>query len=335
MKDPTLRRRAAMWAAACLATSTRPLITGARLLPATLPLSPRLDANTLTPLTAVGVVSAPSDLRYPEWLKGTWRVNNTISKFTMPLGAAFVDPFLRATAQEDVNAAQTLSYTLSFVDAQPPPSDLSLCVKQDRRFNAVEETAAFLASEGVVVTNGAYEVSAPYPHGRITLETRDPNAAGDSKVGSAASVVGRGDGDVGGKSRIDLSIEWAAWDEAASGGAFVTSELAVQRVVLPRDAYFDESVDTTFLEIITRFERPRITAGSNGKPVVHARNRLVEYLSLPGIDASAGSDGGGSRARAQERLANGRAISFFDYDWVMEKVDDGTGIGFLGSPQRV
>ena len=242
----------------------------------------------------------------------------------MPLGAAFVDSFLRATAQEDVNAAESYSYTLSFVDAPPPEADPTLPVAQDRRFNAVEETAAFLSSEGVLVTRGAYEVSAAHPHGRISLEARDPNAAGDSKAGAA--VVGRGDS---GTSKIELSIEWAAWDESASAGAFVTSELAVQRTLLPADAYFDAAVDTTFIEILTRFERP--SANARSATIVRARNRLVQYLSLPGIEPPAGSS---SRARALERLANGRAVSFFDYDWVMEKLDAGV-LGQLGSPQRV
>ena len=54
---------------------------------------------------------------------------------------------------------------------------------------------------------------------------------------------------------------------------------------------------------------------------------LVEYLALPGIRTSPGS----SRAAARERLAGGRAVSFFDYDWIMEKLDDGEK-GSLGSP---
>ena len=53
------------------------------------PLSPRLDASTLSPLTAFGVPSRTGELHYPPYLLGTWRVTNTISGFAMPLGAAF------------------------------------------------------------------------------------------------------------------------------------------------------------------------------------------------------------------------------------------------------
>ena len=336
MKEPSLRRRATICAAAA-ATLQAPTCGSARLLPSTLPLSPRLDASVLKPLTALGVTSAASDLRYPTWLKGTWRVKNTIAKFTMPLGAAFVDSYLRASAQEDVNAAETLTYTLSFVDADPPKSDPTLTVAQDRRFNAVEETAAFLSSEGVVITNSAYEINAAYPHGRILLEACDRDAAGDSRVSGRGSGANSG-GSVG-RSTIDLRVDWAAWDESASGGAFVTSELATQRVILPPDEYFDQTaVDTTYLEIITRFERPQIVPiDRSRKPsgtttIVRARNRLVQYLALPGVTSS-GSLNSSSRAAKLEGLADGRAISYFDYDWIMEK-DLSSGLGQLGSPKN-
>ena len=255
----------------------------------------------------------------------------------MPLGNAFVDGFTRATAQEDIDAAQTLEYTLRFVEATAPPLEPALSVAQDRRFNAVEETSAFLAGEGIVISSGAYEISAAHPHGRIALVVRDPNSVGDSKAGSDA----RRDA---GQSSIELCIEWAAWDADASAGAFVTSELAIQRVTLPPDEYFDQAaIDTSYLEIITRFEKPTVSVGSASgtaaqrrpRTIVKARNRLVQYLALPGVETPSAGQPSSSRARGLERLAAGRAVSFFDYDWVMEKIEEDQGSSSsLGTPLR-
>ena len=255
-----LSRRAAAYAAAAICMPCSP--PGLAWLPSIAPpLSPRLDAATLTPLSALGVASDPGELRYPAWLKGTWRVRNSISGFSMPLGKVFVDDFLRATAIEDVDAALPLTYTLSFVDAPPPPSEPALRVAQDRRFNAVEETAAFCSTDGLVVTSGRYDVTATHPHGLILLEVGDADprkGGGGSRKDSAAR---------GATAQIEIDILWATWDAAASKGAFVTSELAVQRTTLPADEYFDQpAVETTYLEIITRFERPNTSAAPTLRP---------------------------------------------------------------------
>ena len=55
---------------------------------------------------------------------------------------------------------------------------------------------------------------------------------------------------------------------------------------------------------------------------VRVRNRLVEYLSLPGVPPKPTAS---REARALERFAAGRAVSFFDYDWLMERVDESGG----------
>ena len=49
-----------------------------------------------------------------------------------------------------------------------------------------------------------------------------------------------------------------------------------------------------------------------------------------------GLDGGSlpkvaARAQKLETLADGRAVSYFDYDWRMERVDGGEVTGTLGS----
>ena len=105
--------------------------------------------------------------------------------------------------------------------------------------------------------------------------------------------------------------------EQPDAGAFVTSELVEQRTRRAADLYSEAQDERQYLEIITRFVRsPRSSS------VIFARNRLVQYLTLPGL-------------RADERdkraaLAAGRAISFFDYDWTMERVSAAP----LGTPLR-
>ena len=66
----------------------------------------------------------------------------------MPLGEGFVDGFTRAVAEDDVAQATPITYSLRFVPATPPADDPTLCVAQDRRFNAIEETNAFLGADG-------------------------------------------------------------------------------------------------------------------------------------------------------------------------------------------
>ena len=356
---PKLSRRAAIGTAAAAASFGLP----ASSIVLTPPLSPRLDAITLTPLSNL-VGSVPGDLRYPSWMKGTWRVRNSLSKFGMPLGSAFVDGFTRATAQEDIDAAQAYQYTLSFVSAPSPPGEPDLCVAQDRRFNAVEETGAFLSTDGLIVTDGLYEVTPSAPHGRILLSVGDANARGDSRAAELTSTTGATSlfvpavelgleqqptvlaaTSTNSSTTIDLRIVWAIWEQKASKGAFVTSELAVQTTKLPADDWNpNESYETSIFEILTRFERPvKRKSGKNGQEVVRARNRLVQYLSLPKEDGSdefyyasspenVGDAESARAAKARETLARGRAVSFFDYDWIMERAPEEEG-GEFGTPR--
>ena len=76
------RRTALLGAAALSVPVLQPPLPAFGLLP---PLSPRLDASSLTPLASL-VPSVAGELRYPSWMLGTWRVTNTVSSFTMPLG---------------------------------------------------------------------------------------------------------------------------------------------------------------------------------------------------------------------------------------------------------
>ena len=304
---PTLTRRAL--AALCAAT---PLQAPALDLITVPPLTPRLDAGTLMPLTALGVPSQPGELRYPQWLLGTWRLQNTISSFSMPLGKAFVDGFQRLTAEQDVAAVERLTYALRFVEAEPPTSAPALTCKQDRRFNAAQETSSFLGDDGIL-RSCEYLCDSRSPHGRLAIIVED------APDGAATN------GGPPGTTTIELGIEWAQWDASASRGAFVTSELVRQRVTRAADAGGPALDEQSLLEIITRYEQPRRSDG-----VVRARNRLVQYLSFAGdevqIRGSGDSQGRSTRSKqaALTELAAGRAISFFDYDWKMVPVPDGT-----------
>jgi hypothetical protein len=346
------RRTALLGAAALSVPVLQPPLPAFGLLP---PLSPRLDASSLTPLASL-VPSVAGELRYPSWMLGTWRVTNTVSSFTMPLGDGFVDAFTRAVAEDDVSQATPITYTLRFVPAAPPADDPTLCVAQDRRFNAIEETNAFLGGDGGEVRGATYEVSAAHPHGRLLLEVVDPPEEQGGRAGGGASPT---------VSNLDIAFEWARWDRADSG-AFVTSELVRQRSRRPPSTYEDALDEESFLEILTSFKRvpppkkrPRGAspdAAAAPPEVIRVRNRLVQYLELRGVGdppvprggsgggggggggGSSGGGGGGSgeqtqipasRLAARERsaaamrlLAAGRATSFFDYDWRMERVED-------------
>lgn len=285
------------------------------------PLTPRLDAASLSPLTAFGVSSREGDLRYPQWLEGTWRARNRIAQFSMPLGRAFVDAFTQATAEEDVALQEELEYLLRYTRTSPVGEEPTLTVAQDRQFNAVEETNAFLGDDGAVRTC-VHEVNPAFPHGHLVIDVLD----------AVDEAGGGGKGTKQGSTRIELTVLWAQWGEA-SGGAFVTSELIRQRVTRAPGAYEPVGQDeVTLLEVLTRFERVASSRPS-ASPRVRVRNRIAQYLSLPGLGPEADA---GLRGKRMEiaKIANGRAISFFDYDWELERIDDARSSA-LGSGRPV
>ena len=59
-------------------------------------------------------------------------------------------------------------YFLRFV---PASEEGDLSVGQDRQFNALEETTAFLGPDGGTVQKGTYEVRPDAPHGLLRLVT--------------------------------------------------------------------------------------------------------------------------------------------------------------------
>ena len=261
----------------------------------------------------------------------------------MPLGRGLIDDFTRATAFSDVDAQETLEYTLRFKRAESS-SAAGEPVVQDRSFNAIEETNAFLGPAGGSVRQCTYTCCEPgAPHGRLVLQIDD--APDEGGGGGGSSQEGRASAMTTGSTRVELTVLWAQWG-AASDGAFVTSELIRQRVTRAADVYEPRAQDeTSFVEILTRFERERErkrpTEPSTPAPArrVFVRNRIAQYLSLPGIpteDLAQGDEAEEASsaarrvvmerfaraARARESLAGGRAISFFDYNWQLQRVVD-------------
>ena len=290
------------------------------------PLLDRLDAGRLTPLSGQ-VKSREGELRYPAWLEGDWRASCRSAGFEMPLGARFVDPELIAEASR----AAPRQYALRFVAApgQPPAGQPELSVRQDRRFNHVEEERALISTQGFVVERGAYACDAAHPHGLSVLTILD-TAAGPSRPGSASSGSmdpgGSGAMGPGGSSfeatptfrfEEELEVLWTAWDTTELGGTFATSELTAQRVLLPAPGQaMAEEAGTSFLELLWRFERP--AGAPMERPArVRARYRVAQYLGLPGVPAAASAT---PAARNLARQAAGQAVSILDYELVMERV---------------
>ena len=269
----------------------------------------RLDADSLSPPSSA-LRSVAGDLRYPNWLEGTWRAACSSAGFSAPLGARFVAPELIAEARKKVQR----EYKLRFVSAPPPAGQPTLSVRQDRRFNLVEEERAFIASDGFVVEGGDYVCDAAHPHGRGLLTVLDANAVPSQDGGGPAARYA-----VTPSFRFqeELEVLWAAWEAAEPAGAFVTSELTVQRVLLPAPGRTSvEEASTSLLELLWRFERR--SARDDRPSSVRARYRVAEYLSLPGVAAAAAS--ATRAARALERQAAGQAISIIDYDLSLERI---------------
>lgn len=292
------------------ATTTIPNLLAARV----------TSTGELAPPSA-GMESREGDLRYPPWLEGTWRVLNTNGNPTisLPLGPKFVDPLLI----EEANAGATSRrYLMRFVKADAAdlnaacgPLEEYLTVRQDRRFNTMQEEGAFTAPAGFLVERGAYACDAAHPHGSVLLERLDTDATAAIRARASApsgtpsqtyEVIQK----TALRSRSELDIVWAA-AEATDDGGFVTSELVVQREMLPTG----EELSTSFLELLTKFESPR-QEGERASSL-RAHYRVLQYLSLPGMPRS----GLLSRAeRALEREAAGRAVAVLDYGLVLERV---------------
>jgi len=263
-----------------------------------------------------------------------------------------MDPDLAAELSKDVS----LRFRLRFVDAPAPVDQPSLRMRQDRRFNEIEEVSAFLSPSALLVEGATYACcDAANPHGGVLLEILDPDA---TAAGSSGRVR------VPFRYRSAVDILWAAWEEGAGSGggggggaaststatattagasSFVTSELTEQRELLPGEA---EPIQTTFFELLWRFERPPSASGgatataAQQRPaqqplplgsVVHARYRVAQYLSLPGLPPAPpplGAPAGGKAMRALlERDAAGRAVAIIDYDLRMERVGDAAPAG--------
>jgi len=300
---------------------------------------------------------------------GTWRVENAVVAFSMPLGSAFVDDFVQQSARADVVGSsalalaqcllarslhlptfsplelsspsaphasrppprtqlkgEELSYQLRWVAAPAPAGDGTLMAVQDRGFNALQETRAFLGEDGTCEA-AAFALQASAPHGELRLAFRDEEAAIINPLKPPPPLLEQ------------LVVECCQWErQRAAGGegeSFITSELIRQQLL----GAGDEA--PMFVESIVRFDRGR----APGK--LRARNRIAMYLppsappmppppSAPrgpavlltaaagaGAGAGAASQRGGGRAVALAALAGERAVAVYDYEWSMQQVTAG------------
>jgi len=276
-------------------------------------LAQRMGSTRLTPPERFA--SVPAEVRFPSWLAGTWQVTNTAVGLQTPLGRRFVDPYILSVAQRDVGSKSTMEYQLRFIEDGDASSPMP--VRQDRPFNSIEEEGALVASRGVVIERGDYKMDASYPHGRVLLELKDEQldrvASAELPKGSPFNVrrVVR--------TQLELETVWAQWQDGSTNGnanAFFTSELMVQRVLLPlttapREAKRERVLDASYLEILTRFERSPADMAGTPPTRLRARNRVVQYLSLPGVSEP---------AAALEVEAAGRAVLLLDYDWDLRRL---------------
>jgi len=299
------RRRALLCAAASLAFS--PASEPAR---AFGELPSRLDAVRLIPPSR----SEPGALRYPSWLAGAWHVTCRNAAFSTPLGSRFVDQTLIEEIARTQDAA--VRWRARYVEAPSVAGWPKLTVAQDRLLNAAEEERAFIPST-FRVQGGRYEFDAAHPHGRVLLNVLDTDVA----AGTQSAQTRAYDVKMQFQFQTEIDILLAGWEETDS--SFVTSELTAQRQLLPSRAVggASEVVDTSFLELLTRFERP----ASERPQSVRARYRVVQYLGLPGVAPPAAS--ASRAARALEMQAAGQAVSILDYDLLMERVEDATPPG--------
>ena len=317
MAAAQLGRRAAVLCATAAVSYCR--FDAAHAQPA-LNLASRLDAKELTPL-AGSISSFPGDARYPPWLAGTWRINNTPAGFSMPLGVRAVDRVLVEEARAEAAAAKPVVYLQRFTGA---PS--TGWIRQDRQFNAIAEEGAFVEPRGFAVERGTYLCDEEHPHGRVLLDIVDRGGDGSKVSGSAAVTVSAAT-----RSKLELETLWVAWEETpllspvdASNGAapaFVTSELVVQRALFPTAvANRDEVLDTSYLEILWQFEPQSSAAQPNS---VKARNRVAQLSVLERSNEAGGrarSRGSGDATTLLDRLGMGQAVSILDYDVIMERV---------------
>ena len=232
---------------------------------------------------------------YPDWLLGTWSVQNTVTSFSTPIGPLFVDAAVAETARDDIRREETLRYALRW--AERPGGGCA----QDRAFNGASEARAFLGADEL--TASEFATPAEWPHGRLTL---------DFAV-DAAPV------------RVELGILWCQ-SATERGGAVTTSEL-MQQLVVQEGA--DDAYD--LIESITRIEPAgesgRATRGRSGERGLseargptraRARNRILQYY----VQRSGGSDtAAAARRRKLAALANDRAVAVFEYEWHMERME--------------
>mmetsp|Transcript_27295 Transcript_27295/g.80291 ORF Transcript_27295/g.80291 Transcript_27295/m.80291 type:complete len:321 (-) Transcript_27295:38-1000(-) len=222
-------------ASPCYPVSERlalPMQTGARL--------------RLPPLTPARV----QQLRYPDWLRGTWEVRATFSRFTAPLGPSFVRGEELEEAVKSARGDQDVKYVMRFVDSPEG-------VRQDKAYNAIAEVRAFGGD-----SPEARLTSAVYSANTLELIFKSPAASENLGLGSE-------------ETRLVLRSVASA-TEADGAGRWLTSEVFEQTVY---DGVGHVIERPQLLETIISFSPPAgpIGSASRGATRLTAMNRICKY----------------------------------------------------------
>ena len=282
-------------------------------------LASRLNDDMLTPLTDAGMRSLQGELRYPPWLLGTWNVRNALLAYSSPLGDTFVDEYTVASAEDDVRSHWSAGYRLRWIPAPPSAGAPRLSAVQDRAFNGAQETAAFMDGDDRGEVRAAWSTSDRAPHGLLMIDVPRDGTADGARAASGGVPDDR--------VSIELEVRHCASEELPSGD-FVTSELLLQTVRDGSGGARGSPPEVTLVESITQYEPPDDRRGA-----VLARNRLAQYLVPPPAGAGAGS----WREAALAALARGRAVSIYDYGWLLvpaERADSSERLQSKAGPKR-
>ena len=275
------RRDALLAASAAFSSTLSAPAASAILPPSQLALASRLDAASLTLPGADGLPSFDGPLRYPNFLLGTWELTNRVQRFSMPLGANFVDDFTRYSLEDDIRRAEELRYLMRW---RPGPADAEgLDAVLDRGFSGQQEASAFL---GEAVLDSKYSLPREAPHGR--LELKFAGEGGGPPILSAIDTV------------------WCRWAYDASRQRHATTELLRQRVRAGGDA-----VEETLVESSTVFVARDKGIVARNRQASYATPASAAYVGLAAERATAITDYTWSLRRVDDwrgEMAEGRAV---------------------------
>eukprot|EP00929_Paragymnodinium_shiwhaense_P027272 TRINITY_DN16044_c0_g1_i2.p1 TRINITY_DN16044_c0_g1~~TRINITY_DN16044_c0_g1_i2.p1 ORF type:complete len:401 (-),score=68.54 TRINITY_DN16044_c0_g1_i2:351-1553(-) len=264
----------------------------------------RPDARLVVPRNAEAQANAEKAVLYPSWLFGEWQVTSKPDTFAEPLGSRFVDPDTHKAVKEDFDSKKQVRWRSRYYWAS-----------LDERGQTMPRNRLEKASElyGLAVAGPPPQEEMPVLPGPV-VQFRSFNAAqevqaflGESGSGNIISdadprvhplqvmVAFPVEGDENSVRTVKLRMEGASTELGRD--SFVSSELF--RQVISTDGEVDSVGD---YEIINEY---KLLSGDGSRAAV--RSRTVKYL-VPGDELYEES--------------KGRAVSWLDYDWDIERVKD-------------